>query len=183
MTRPARRSLGFTLIEMLATISALAILGSIASFLIVDAVDGYVAASTHAQLHTELSLAMERITREIRRIELNPTVPGAVPYITGVDSSFLNWRDGDDDDYALTYAGGNLTLQFNGGPADLLLTDLTTCTFKAYDQSNGLLPGPLAGTDCYPIRRISIDLAISRSGVTESVSTRVFLRSTMQGGG
>ncbi len=48
---------GFTLIESMATISILAVLGSIASFLILDTVEQYSGATTRAQLHAEMSIA------------------------------------------------------------------------------------------------------------------------------
>ncbi len=47
--RSVRR--GFTLIEAIATIVVLAIIGSIASLFILTAVDGYAVAATTAQLH------------------------------------------------------------------------------------------------------------------------------------
>ena len=72
MRRPGQNDVrsAFTLIESMATVSVLAILGSITSFLVLDAVDGYTDASNSAQLHAELSIALDRAARELRMIEL-----------------------------------------------------------------------------------------------------------------
>ena len=67
--RSVRR--GFTLIEAIATIVVLAIIGSIASLIILTAVDGYTDAATGAQLHIEASTAMDRIVRELRKVALD----------------------------------------------------------------------------------------------------------------
>ena len=87
---------GFTLMESIATIVILAILGSIASFLVVDAVDGYVSASGSAQLHAEASLAMDRIMRELRKIELDPDhvpPPDVAPHIDAVPANSSTWDE------------------------------------------------------------------------------------------
>ncbi|MCI0631635.1 MAG: type II secretion system GspH family protein, partial [Phycisphaerales bacterium] len=57
--RPARR-LGFTLVEVLATIAIIGAIGSVASLTLLSALDGYVDAATQAQLHSELSIAVDR---------------------------------------------------------------------------------------------------------------------------
>ena len=51
---PCRRHRGFTLIESMATVSVLGILGSIASFMILNSVSGYTEAATAAQLHADM---------------------------------------------------------------------------------------------------------------------------------
>ena len=85
MTRRTHRSRrdrrSFTLVESIATIVVLAIVSSVSSGVILQATDGYVDATTKAQLHTEASTAMDRMVREIRKIPLDPAAAGIAPDI------------------------------------------------------------------------------------------------------
>jgi prepilin-type N-terminal cleavage/methylation domain-containing protein len=171
----------FTLIESMATIAVLATLGSIASFLVLDAVDDYSGTATAAQLHAELSIAMDRILREVRHIELDGSASGIAPHIIGVDSTYVAWQDSDSDNYSFTLSAGEIFLQIDGVAGAVLLTDVSAVDVKAYDEDNTELPGPLAGAACDDIRRISIEITLLRNGVSESLRSKVFIRSTMSG--
>jgi len=177
---PARpRHYGFTLIESMATIVILATLSMSASFLIITAVDGYIEAMTRAQLHSELSIAMDRIVRELRQIPLDPNAATPVPDITLIQSDFISWNAA--SAYALSYlAPPDLRLQ---APAmGDLLHDVTAFTIAAYDEDNALLVLPLGDVPSEVVRRIEITITLTRSGVTESLRTKVYLRSTITGG-
>jgi len=58
---------GFTLVELIATMTILAALGSVVSLVIATSVDGYTRAATTAQLNSEISVALEMVTRAVRR--------------------------------------------------------------------------------------------------------------------
>src|SRR5262249_38647629 len=58
---------GFTLIEAIATIIVLATLGSVASTILLTAMNGYTNAAIGAQMQSEASIALDRITRELRK--------------------------------------------------------------------------------------------------------------------
>ncbi|MHC4415053.1 MAG: prepilin-type N-terminal cleavage/methylation domain-containing protein [Planctomycetota bacterium] len=177
----ARRA--FTLIESMATVVVLAVLASITSFLIVNSVDGYTEAATTAQLHAEASIALDRAMREIRKIELKDT--GVAPNITSINAAgdSIQWTDVDTDSYALSLVGTNLELTVkNVGPA-VLLSDVTAFSVQAYNESNAVMVNPLSGGGCDNIRRIALDVTLARSGVSQSLRTKVFIRSTMSGAG
>ncbi len=188
---PIRRTSarGFTLIETLATISVLAILGSITSFILVGAVEGYVDAATQAQLHAEASVAMDRALRELRWIELNtdPAPCTIGPHIDSVTDKSITWDNVLDGVHSLVWSGTSgdpLTLAVDGGAAVNLQTDVTAFTVAVYDDTNTVIVLPLADDDaCCPIRRIALDLTVNRSGKSMSVRTKLFVRSTMSGGG
>ena len=177
---------GFTLIESIATIVIIAILGSIASFLVVDAVDGYVSASGSAQLHAEASLAMDRIMRELRKIELDPDhvpPPDVAPHIIAVTANSITWDETPPPPTGVhslswsTTAGDPVMLQVDGAAAIILIDDVTGFTVSTFDSANAGSPALI------DIRRIAVVLTVQRSGITESVQTKVFIRSTMSGGG
>ncbi|MHC4127985.1 MAG: type II secretion system protein [Planctomycetota bacterium] len=176
-----RRRRAFTLIESMATLAVLATLGSGASFLILDAVDGYTEAATSAQLHAEISIAMDRIIREVRKIELDSGASGVAPNIVGVGDTYVAWQDSDADNYSFTLSGGALFLQIDGVGGSTLLTDVSAVTVKAFNEDNTEIALPLAGAACDPVRRISVDITLTRNGVSESQRSKVFIRSTMSG--
>ncbi|MHC4107369.1 MAG: prepilin-type N-terminal cleavage/methylation domain-containing protein [Planctomycetota bacterium] len=186
---PAGR--GFTLIESLATIVVLATLGSIASFIMVNAVDGYVDAANAAQLQAEISTAMDRAVRELRKIDLvSAADPAIEPDIDAFDDDIITWDDDDldADTYTLQLVGNQLQFINDGAAAVVLLDDVVAGTgFQLTAEKDGdppvVLANPVAGAELPNIRRIAIQITAQRSGITRTLRTKIFLRSTMDGGG
>lgn len=177
--RSSRPRCGFTLIELVSTIVVLGALGTVASGIILTATDGYIAAATRAQLHTELSLALDRGVRELRNIQLDTEAGELAPDIDAVEPTSLTWHT----DCRLAVSGDALQLTIDGGEPGTLLTDVQSLEIRTYDENNDLLGETLTGAACDPIRRVGLEVAIARSGVSESLRTKVFLRSTMAGAG
>jgi len=167
---------GFTLIELIATIVVLSVLGSVSAGIIFTATDGYLSATTTAGLHHEASLAMDRMTRELREIERADSAPE--PRIDEVTSSSIRWED----DSELFLAG--TTLQFiDAGESPVALAhDVSAFIIRVYDEDDVALPAEMIGSDCRDIRRIELTLTMSRHGESETVRTRVFVRAAMRGG-
>jgi prepilin-type N-terminal cleavage/methylation domain-containing protein len=180
-TQPARRRRGFTLIESMATIAVLGALGSTASFLILDAVDDYTDASLSVQLHAEMSIALDRAMRELRKIELDATASGVAPDLDSMIINWITWTDSSGNAYQLGKAGTELQLEVAGGGLATLLTDVTAVTFTIFDEDNVNLGAVCAAATCDPVRRISLDVTTSRSGVSQSLRFKAFIRSTMSG--
>ena len=67
------------------------------------------------------------------------------------------------------------------GAAALLLSDVTACTITAFDQDNTQLGASLSGAGCDAIRRVSVSVTVQRNGISETLRTRVYIRSTMEG--
>ena len=179
----ARR--GFTLIESMATVSILALAGSMASFLILDAVDQFSDAATTAQLQAEMAIALDRATREVRRIPLDTAAatPPA-PDINDLSPTWLNWDGSLGTQYQLLYDSGAsaLKLQEAGGALAVLLPDVTSCTISAFNADNGPVAAPtLTGDDCDEIRRILINITCTRNGISVSLRTKVYIRAIMTG--
>jgi prepilin-type N-terminal cleavage/methylation domain-containing protein len=173
LTQPRR---GVTLVELIACVVVLAALGTGASTIMFSAADGYFDSATTAQLHAEASIALDRIVRELRNI---PIEAESTPDIDSLAADAITWND----DYTIELDGTDLELTENGGAAAVLLEDVSDFTLAAYDEDNDALALPLAGAACDDIRRITVSITLEGNGISETLSTKVFVRATMAGGG
>lgn len=173
--RRARSRAGFTLIEVVATIVILASVASVASNILLTAGDGYLDAATRAQLHSELSMALDRLVREVRQIDLDNDADDIAPDIDSTAANALAWHS----DCSVSLDGSTLELVIDGGDAETLLTDVSGFTVQTYDEDNSALAASLSGDNCDPIRRVSVTITLSRYGVSETLRTKVFIRSCM----
>lgn len=179
--RQAHRSRrrGFTLVEAVGTIVILGAVGTVATNLLLTAADGYGQATTRAQLHSELSMAMDRIVREFRAIDLDNGASGIAPDIDNSDAEAITWHT----DSTLELSGTTLELTLDGGTTATLLTDVTAMDLVTYDEDNVELRDAMSGAQCDDIRRIRLTLTVTRFGVSETLRSRVFIRSCMVRGG
>jgi prepilin-type N-terminal cleavage/methylation domain-containing protein len=175
MTRPAApapRRPAFTLVETIATMAILAVVGSMASSLVYTAIRSYSDAGMTAQLQDELSVAMERMVRELRGVGL----ASGTPDISSVTASSITWNTNS----SLTLASGELRYSAAGGAAQVLLTGVTEFSVSAFDESDAAMAGTLSGASCAPVRRIQIQVTIARSGRSQTLRSRIFIRSMME---
>lgn len=174
----ARRR-GFTLIEMIATIVILAAIGTVASNILLTASDGYLNACAGSQLTSELSMAMDRIVREFRQIDLDDDAAADIgPDINNLTPASITWHT----NYSLTWTGSTLELVENGGAAETMLTDVKGFSITAYDEDNSALAATITGDNCDDIRRLSVTITMQRYGVQSKLRSKVFIRSTMARG-
>jgi prepilin-type N-terminal cleavage/methylation domain-containing protein len=173
----SRHRRGFTLVESIAAITILAAVASVASGILWAAVDAYSKGATAAVLHNEGSLAMERIIREFHNIPKKTGGATVAPEISSVTATSITWNT----NYSLSLSGSQLTLTVGGGTARVLLNDVSSVTIQTYNESNAALAASLSGAACDPIRRISVQFTHARTGVSETLRTRLFLRCTMAG--
>ncbi len=174
--RRARR--GFTLVEAITTIAILAAVMGVTSTLVHAAVGGYASASVRAQLHAEASMALDRITKELQKIPCDGAASGPAPDIDALTATSIAWSG----DWSLTLSGSELLLAEDGAAARPILRDVSALALAAFDQSNTALGSSLSGSACEPIRRIQVQLTVTRQGVGATLRTRVFVRSTLEGG-
>ena len=163
--------------EVIATMAVLAVIGSVVSSLVLTASKSYTDASRVAQYQAELSTAMTRVTRELRWIGIDPLSAPVVPLISTVSASSITWNT----NYSLALVSGELRYTAAGGTAIALLKDVTAFTLQTYDDSNAALGATLSGAQCYPVRRIQITMTITRNGVSQTLRSKVYLRSLMEG--
>ncbi len=170
-------SRGFTLIELIATMAVVGALGSIAASIMIAAIGGLMQATTSAQLHTELSIAMDRIDAELRNIPLDGEASDIAPNIKYLAATTITW----DGSNTLSLVGSELQLSIEGGDPVVLLTDVSAFEMKAYDESNATMALPVSGAGRDGVRRIQVDVTATRDGVSERLRTKVYLRCTMAG--
>lgn len=173
--RRANRS-GFTLIELIATIVIIGAIGSVAALLVGSSIDSYVGAATRAQLHSELSVTLDRIDRELRKIP--PENGGAVSSdLVSITPTLIQWSG----NHRFHLSLGRVYYTDGGGTARILQENVTAFSVQAFNESNTALAGTLNDAACDAVRRLLITITVQRSGVTETLRTKVFLRSTMEG--
>ena len=172
-----RTARGFTLVEAIATMVVIGVLGSVSSSLIYSGVRAYRDAAGQAQLHEEMSTALESITRALRGIPAGQVEPFAIPSVTAVQPSSINWGTA----ARLWLNGSSLQLQEDGAAAYTLLTGVTAFSVQTYDEAGAALAANLNATASQSVRRVQVQITATKDGVTETLRTKVYIRCTMEG--
>lgn len=170
LPRASRRA--FTLMEAIATMAVLAIVSTVLSGVVWAAVRSFDEGAESARMHSETSIAMERMTRDLRAV---PLAPSGKPDISSLAESSITW---DSATRSLSLDGGDLVLTVDGAPA-VLLADVSAFQVRAFDASNTPLATTLSGAETEPIRRLSLELTTARGRASATVRTKVFLRCMM----
>ena len=168
---PARRR-AFTLVELIASMSVLAIVASVGAGVVWTAAGQYADGAESVRLHSETSVAMDRIVRALRSVDAESATAPAIDTVT---ASSIAWNT----DCSLTLSGTDLLLTEDGGAPGVLLRGVTTLSVTAYDADNAAMGASLTGAACDDIRRISITITASSGAVSETIRTRVYLRCMM----
>jgi len=179
--RSQRAGHGFTLIEVTVVITVLAVIGSIVSVLMSRVAVAYHDVTVQAELHVVASSALDRIVRECRNIDSNDDGGTLHPDIDSAGTETLAWESG----RSIALSGIEVLLNADGTNTDVLVGEVSSFSFDYFDESNNSL---LSGTSVPSgqlenIRRISINLTLTRLGRDEVLHTRVCLRSMMSGAG
>ena len=175
---PARAAArAFTLVETIAALVVIGTIGSVSSGLIYSAVDSYRTASTTAQLHSDCSGALDRLSKALWSIPRDSTASVVAPQISSVTATSIAWSG----NWSLSLSGTQLLLTEPGGTAQPIHENVTSFSLACFDENNSALAANLSGSATQAIRRIQVNVTVSRQGVTQSLRTRAFIRSTMSG--
>jgi len=175
--RPSRHSRGFTLIEAIATMVVLGVMGAFISGLIVRVANQYSATAVAGRLQGQLSTAMERVFRELQSIPARAGASPVVAEISAVTASSVTFRT----NWVLSLVDGQLLLAESGATAQPLLDDVIAFSVQALDAQGAALAASLSGAACDAVNRFSVTIAVTRAGVTETLRTRVFIRALQSG--
>ncbi len=175
-----QRRFGFSLVEVLAVIVILGLIGGVSSSLILTNVAVFTESSIRIQVHGEASMTLDRIVREMREINPDPNAGPPQPYITHARTDSLHWNGS----CRLEYMDGAILLCTDAMNSDLLCQDVSEFALDYLDNSNRslLVSGAVPQGDLSRIQRIAIRLSVCRQGMTESLTSRAFIRAAMTGG-
>lgn len=176
------RTRAFTLIEAITTIIVVAIVSTISASLVRTAMDSYTSATTSADLSDQLSLAMDRITTELRTMDHTGAVGSVQPDITALTSSAITFRSGGAT-RSISLSGSNLLFTGSVTSSATLAQNVTAFSIVGYDKSNSVLPASPSAAQIATIRRLQITLSASSHGITETLRTKVFIRGLASGSG
>lgn len=179
--RLQRRIRGFTLIEAIASIVVLGVLGIVASNLLATASGSYQNAAVRSELHKEASMTVDRITRILRSIPPDTSSDDPAPSINEFASDAIFWLT-PDGAASIEWTGSDIMITSAGEGAVLLQNDVSQFSLRAFDESNVALPGLMSGPACHAIRRIEVTLEVERHGVDDMLRSRVFIRAMADGG-
>ena len=175
----ARR--GFTLIETIATIVVLAIIGTVTSSIILNSVDIYNRWSTRADMQSQLSGAMDRIVTEIGTIGPAPSVTPVQPDISSITATSMTYNPGTSS-RTLTLTGTNLTLLGAAGVTANLAQNVSAFNIQAQDKDGTNLAATLGSlAACASVRRLQITITATANGLSQSLRTRVYITSMSYG--
>ena len=156
-----RASGGFTLIEMVASLVIVAVLGAIAATMMGKGFSTFFLGREVAQNDWQGRLAIERMTRDIRAAR----TPGD---ITTMTAGQLTYTDADNDTVSYQLSGTTLTRTQNGGTPQVLADYATALNFT-YLQDDGATAAA-ANTNVY---FITIELTISSANASTTYRSTV----------
>jgi hypothetical protein len=152
-------------------------LGAAAASIIVNSARGYSSAVTRAEVASEGSAALDQVWRQLIGIPVKADYGSIAPDISSLNATSIVWSGVS----SITVSSGSLMLTEAGGTARVLIGNVSSLSFQAYDESNTALATSLSGTACDAVRRISIQLITTRAGVSQTFRTKVFIRAAMAG--
>jgi len=165
MTR--RTSRGFSLMELVVVIVLLGMMFATGANMVSDTMRTAYTVTNNYASGSQARYATERLTREVREMAY-----AAAGYnITTMTSTSLAFSKEDGTSVTINYASPTLTLKY-GSTTSTISDQVSSFALAYYDQLGATT------TDVADIRFVQITLSVvnSKTGTTDSLRTRIFLR-------
>lgn len=163
----ARRSAGFSLVELIVSIVVLGVLAAVTAPIFSSSLRVYVESDAHLTTLGKARYATERIARELREVQRNA---GAYSFsVMGPNNMTFTKQDG--TIVALSVAGGNMNMSYTPPGVMAPLTDELSALSFTYLTAAGT-PGASAAT----VVSVDVSLSLSNRGATHTQRVRVGLR-------
>ena len=171
-TLHALKKSGYTLLEMTMVITLSGILAGIASPPLVEAIKSRNRLIIRNALLSEARFAVERILRDMREISAQDSDSSAADISTADDDRI----DFENSSYRLL---SNVVQRLSASDSSwyTIARNVSSFTLSYYDQDgNSLSSTPLSETNREKVRRVVVELEISKHGETLSVTSGAYLR-------
>ena len=172
----------FTLVEMIATISILAVLGLLASGIMLNAWKVHTDAVSRVNLSEGLATALERMVSELRNIDITPASAPATPRISAMSAGSISFTVGGSS-RVISLSGTDLLLSGSAASGAVLASGITSLMIQGYTKDNVAVSASPSAAEIASIRRIQITMTGTSGTVTETIRTKVFIRSMASGSG
>lgn len=178
---PARSRSAFTLVEAIATIAIVATLSVLSSRLILEGASRFSDATIRVDLHNQASGALDRIVQDLRSMQKDSGTTVLPSISTGFTATSVTFNDSAGTATTISYNSSTSVVSITqSGVTSTLLSNCSAFSFTYADKDNATV-SPGGSRD--DIRRITISLTVTRSGVTETLRTKVYIRAMMAGSG
>lgn len=175
---------GSTLIELVISLSVGVIICGVSGSLLWNAARQRAETAARSELADTAASAVEVFVRYVREIPQDECPGNPTPCLLGnaqisqaTASQLLFGTTG----FRFDSTNRRLEISSNGGTSwQILCTDVDSCLFSYFNRVNAsLVAFPLNATNRAAIRRITIDLQLSRSTETAHLRTSIYLRNFM----
>jgi prepilin-type N-terminal cleavage/methylation domain-containing protein len=185
MSYPHRKTRAFTLVELVAVMVVMGTLGTIAAAIVTRLGAANTQTAVRTELYNDASMALDRIVGMIKFTPVRAATT-QTPAISSITSSQINWQNGDQ----LNLATNVITLRSvrdGDGPATtpVLTRNVAALTITPRNDAEQSLftvhsVTNLNAAQSGQVHAMDVAITLARSGVTATLSTRVFLRANAE---
>jgi prepilin-type N-terminal cleavage/methylation domain-containing protein len=184
--RRTSRRRAFTLVETIATLAIIGVVSLAVSRLLYTATDAYSQIGARADLANQMSLAMDRMVIELRRIDSTSSSGAVGPSISAFTASQIDFVSGGSS-FTLAYNSGTQTVAFLGaaGVTSTLMPNVSSFTITPLNAVGTAIATPVSAANLPLIRSIRIQMTCSNTtlNISEILRTQIYIRSMMVGSG
>lgn len=183
-----RLSRGFTLVELVATMAIVGVIGTVLAGVILRAAEANTKTGARGDLYADASTAMDILVRKFRSTPIRGGSNPGCGSILSFDNNLVTW----DDQSQLEFTSGSIKLRdvAGGDPVGLspveVLGGVTSFTLTPKDKDDANVfttygGGPLDNKQSEDITRVVIQFTVSRHGHSVTLRSRAFIRANISG--